>query len=76
MRGVLPLLLARAVAAQAGSSRYDDPVRGVSAEVPAGWHARVGLTALAYPREVVTLATFPVRRGGSAARIGPWPSAG
>jgi hypothetical protein len=65
MRDVLPLLLAVALAAQAGSSHHVDPVHGVSAEVPAGWHARVGLTGLGYPREVVALGTFPLRRGGS-----------
>jgi hypothetical protein len=65
MGGVLALLLALAVAAPAGPSHYDDPVRGVSAEVPAAWHASVGLTGLAYPREVVTLGTFPLPHGGS-----------
>jgi hypothetical protein len=64
MGGVLPLVLALAVAAQVGSSQYVDPVRGVSAQVPPGWHARVGLTGLGYPREVVALGTFPLRRGG------------
>jgi hypothetical protein len=65
----LPLLLAIAAAllgpAQAGPSQYADPTRGVSALVPSGWHARVGLTALGFPREVVTLASFPLRPGGN-----------
>jgi hypothetical protein len=33
--------------------------------LPAGWHAARPLTALTSPREVVTLASFPLRRGGS-----------
>jgi hypothetical protein len=63
-------IAAGAVAAALGAAArhatdYTDPARGVSATVPAGWHAAGPLTALAFPREVVTLASFPLRRGGS-----------
>ncbi|MCW3014782.1 MAG: hypothetical protein JWO02_1874 [Solirubrobacterales bacterium] len=44
---------------------YADPERGVSALLPAGWHAVRSLTKLGYPREVITLASFRLRRGGS-----------
>ncbi len=46
-------------------SRYDDPFRGVHAALPAGWHAAAQLTALTFPRELLTFASFPLRRGGS-----------
>jgi hypothetical protein len=75
MRGSAVITLAAAIAAggvagplgAAGgpATHYADPARGVSATVPAGWHAAGPLTALAFPREVVTLASFPLRRGGS-----------
>jgi hypothetical protein len=52
-------------AADGPATDYADPARGVSATVPVGWHAAGPLTALAFPREVVTLASFPLRRGGS-----------
>jgi hypothetical protein len=42
-----------------------DAERGVSARVPAGWHAAAKLTALAFPRELVTIASSPLQRGGS-----------
>lgn len=54
----------RATATQAKTS-YDDPQRGVSALLPAGWHAAAELTSLTFPREVITLASYPLRRGGS-----------
>jgi hypothetical protein len=62
---LLPLAMAASLGAPAGASTYADPDRGVSATVPAGWHARVGLTRLGFPREVVAVASFPLRRGGS-----------
>jgi hypothetical protein len=63
-------IAAGAVAAASGAAGgpaadYADPARGVSAMVPAGWHAAGPLTALAFPREIVTVASFPLRRGGS-----------
>jgi hypothetical protein len=57
-----------AVAAWAGSDPargYRDAARGLSADLPPGWHAAGPLSALAFPREVVTLASYPLRRGGS-----------
>jgi hypothetical protein len=61
------LALAALLAAPAGTdiAGYRDDARGVSALVPDGWHAAGPLTALVFPREVVTLASFALRRGGS-----------
>jgi hypothetical protein len=61
------LALAALLAAPSGTdiAGYRADARGVSALVPDGWHAAGPLTALAFPREVVTLASFALRRGGS-----------
>jgi hypothetical protein len=54
------LAFAALLVAPAGTdiAGYRDDARGVSALVPDGWHAAGPLTALAFPREVVTLASF------------------
>jgi hypothetical protein len=57
------IALAAAVLALA-ASHYDDPAAGIHALLPAGWHAAPRLTALAGPRELVTLASYPLHAGG------------
>jgi hypothetical protein len=53
-----------ALAAPDPPGGYRDADRGVSVHLPAGWHAAGPLTGLAFPREVITIASFPLRRGG------------
>jgi hypothetical protein len=73
LRGAVALPLALVAAASAAVPDpaapvdYSDASRAVSAVVPDGWHRARTLTALAFPREVVTIASFPLRRGGSCA---------
>ena len=64
---VLALALGACGSRGPAATRYDDPVRGVHAQLPAGWHAASQLTALSFPRELLTFASFPLRRGGSCA---------
>ena len=39
--------------------------RSVSADLPDGWHEARRLTALGFPRELLTIASFPLRHGGN-----------
>ena len=48
-----------------GQRVYSDPAQGVTVAVPRGWRVARRLTAMAFPRELLTLASFPLRRGGS-----------
>jgi hypothetical protein len=59
------LAAAAAVPDPAAPVDYGDPTLAVSAVVPDGWHRARTLTALAFPREVLTIASFPLRRGGN-----------
>ena len=52
--------------APAGWRKHDDPRLGVRATVPDGWHlAQEPLTNTTDPREVLALATYPLRGGGT-----------
>jgi hypothetical protein len=55
----------------AGIVSFRDPAVGVSGAYPAGWHHKRALTNLADPREVLTIATFPLREGSDAGECGP-----
>jgi hypothetical protein len=68
LAATLALAALLAAPARTGIAGYRDDTRGVSALVPDGWHAAGPLTALVFPREVVTLASF---RCGAAAAAGP-----
>jgi hypothetical protein len=58
-------------AADAGLVRFDDREFAVAGAYPAGWHHARGLTRLADPREVLALASYPLRGGGSAGECAP-----
>lgn len=48
-----------------GSIRFDDPELALSVEYPAGWHRLRALTKLVVPRELIALATYPLRGGAT-----------
>jgi len=73
MRRLLPLALVivagaalpASAAPPPGWTEWSDPARGVMAELPPGWHAAPKVTALGYPQEVATLASFAFEPGGA-----------
>jgi hypothetical protein len=78
MRFLLLLGLALLAAACGGAARpsagtvsFRDPAVGVSGAYPAGWHQARALTRLTDPREVVAIASFPLRDGSKAGECGP-----
>jgi hypothetical protein len=54
-----------------GFVRFEDPAVGVSVRYPAGWYRARALTRLSDPREVLALATYPLRRGAEAGECAP-----
>jgi hypothetical protein len=54
-----------------GVARFHDGVVGVSGEYPAGWHRARNLTNMAEPREVLALASYPLRGGDRAGECAP-----
>jgi hypothetical protein len=62
---VVVAAFAVAIAPAPAAPEQRDPERGVSFRLPAGWHAAAQLTALAFPRELVTIASFALHSGGS-----------
>jgi hypothetical protein len=50
---------------------FDDGQAGVSGRHPAGWHRERALTRLAEPRELLALASYPLRRGAEAGECAP-----
>ena len=47
-----------------GMVRFEDREVGLSVEYPEGWHRLRALTNVAVPRELIALATYPLRGGG------------
>lgn len=54
-----------------GDVRFDDPATGVSGRYPAGWHRARALTNVDEPREVLALATYPLRTGAEGGECAP-----
>jgi hypothetical protein len=52
-------------------ARFHDNVVGVSGQHPAGWHRARTLTNMAEPREVLALASYPLRGGDRAGECAP-----
>lgn len=48
-----------------GSIRFDDPELALSVEYPAGWYRLRALTNVVAPRELIALATYPLRSGAT-----------
>lgn len=51
--------------------RFEDPEVGVSGRYPTGWHRAQAVSKLASPREVLVLATFPLRDRAKAGECAP-----
>jgi hypothetical protein len=51
--------------------RFDDPAVGISGRYPVGWYRARALTKQSDPREVLTLATYPLRGGAEAGECAP-----
>jgi hypothetical protein len=56
---------------EGGFVRFDDPEVGASGRYPVGWQHARALTNLVLPREVLTLATYPLRRVAKAGECAP-----
>jgi hypothetical protein len=56
---------------EAGFVRFDDPEFGVSGRYPAGWHRARAISNLVSPREVLVLATYPLRDRAKAGECAP-----
>jgi hypothetical protein len=54
-----------------GFIRFDEPAVGISGRYPVGWHRAGALTNLVSPREVLALATYPLRGGAEAGECAP-----
>ncbi len=54
-----------------GLVRFRDPETGIAGRYPEGWHRARALTNLVVPREVLTLATYPLRGGAKAGECAP-----
>lgn len=54
-----------------GSVHFHDPQIGLAVEYPAGWHRERAVTGLVVPREILVLASYPLRRGGTAGECAP-----
>lgn len=50
---------------------FDDPEVGVSGRYPAGWHRAQAIAKIASPREVLVLATYPLRERAKAGECAP-----
>jgi hypothetical protein len=57
--------------AAAGHVGFRDAAMGVAGEYPQGWHRVRALTNLVLPREVLALATYPLRGGDRAGECAP-----
>lgn len=51
--------------------RFEDPAVGISGRYPQGWYRERALTRQSDPREVLTLATYPLRGGAEAGECAP-----
>jgi hypothetical protein len=51
--------------------RFHDPETGIAGRYPESWHRARALTNLAVPREVLALATYPLRGGAKAGECAP-----
>lgn len=56
---------------RAGDVAFADPEVGVSGRHPAGWYRARALTQFAEPREVLALASYPLRGGAEAGECAP-----
>src|SRR6266540_2370766 len=54
-----------------GLVRFHDSETGVAGRYPDGWHRARALTNQVLPREVLTLATYPLRGGAKAGECAP-----
>lgn len=54
-----------------GLARFRDAATGAAGRYPEGWHRARALTNLAVPREVLALATYPLRDGAKAGECAP-----
>jgi hypothetical protein len=54
-----------------GLVRFHDSETGVAGRYPDGWHRARALTNQVVPREVLTLATYPLRGGAKAGECAP-----
>jgi hypothetical protein len=54
-----------------GFVRFRDPETGIAGRYPESWHRARALTKLAVPREVLVLATYPLRGGAKAGECAP-----
>lgn len=54
-----------------GFVRFRDPETGIAGRYPERWHRARALTNLAVPREVLALATYPLRDGAKAGECAP-----
>ena len=62
---------ARASDRQAGRVRFHDAEIGITGQHPAGWYRARAISNLALPREVLVLATYPLRPGAKAGECAP-----
>jgi len=56
---------------EGGFVRFRDPETGIAGRYPEGWHRERALTNLAVPREVLALASYPLRGGAKAGECAP-----
>jgi hypothetical protein len=54
-----------------GLARFHDPATGIAGRYPDRWHRARALTNQVVPREVLTLATYPLRGGAKAGECAP-----
>jgi hypothetical protein len=54
-----------------GFVRFEDPAVGISGRYPVGWYRERALTRQSDPREVLALATYPLRGGAEAGECAP-----
>ena len=54
-----------------GFVRFGDPAVGVAGRYPSGWYRERALTRQSDPREVLALATYPLRGGAEAGECAP-----
>ena len=54
-----------------GHVAFRDPELGVAGMLPKGWHRARALTSLVVPREVLALASYPLRGGSRAGECAP-----
>jgi hypothetical protein len=61
----------RSIGIDGTSVRFEDPSVRIFGRYPAGWYRAQALTELSDPREVLTLATYPLRNGAEAGECAP-----